>query len=544
MSEQAAVIGSKIQSSFAASALRLAWSFRVQALLVCGAGFLSVLLGPDNNWDLRYYHLYAPWAYLHHRYLYDIGPAQYQGFFNPTADFLFYALASSRLNDFPRVIAFAMGTLHGINAALIYSIASHVLRPAQRVESPILPVVAVLVGISGAGFVSLLGTTTNDLIGSIFVLAVLLGVLKLAERAGGPADWAWPGLWLGIALGLKYTAIVFLPGLLLVAVIAAGRQRTVRGLMAFGAASALGFAAAAGHHLLTLWSCFGNPLFPLFNNIFQSPYYDPVALHDGQFIPRDLWQTLAFPWFWTQRNSGLVSEIEFRDWRGAIASAALAAGLITLAVRYARKKRFCHEALAQTRGLGLLFVFVIVSLFVWEFSFSIYRYAVTLEMLSGVVTVGAVIWLFPDQRWRLAVSLAALTLAGATTVYPDWGRGSYGDKYIDVRVPPLPANSVVLIATWEPAAYFIPFAEPGAQYVGIENNYLQISQSNRLAAEVKRLMRTPGRAKFVVTVDDNRTDLNALLKQFGLGLSAAPCQPIRSNLEIEALSLCAVEAER
>src|SRR5215470_18890361 len=109
MSEQAAVIGSKSQSSFAASALRVAWSYRVQALLVCGAGFLSVLLGPDNNWDLRYYHLYAPWAYLHGRYLYDIAPAESQSFLNPTADLLFYSLVSSWLNEWPRLIAFIMG---------------------------------------------------------------------------------------------------------------------------------------------------------------------------------------------------------------------------------------------------------------------------------------------------------------------------------------------------------------------------------------------------------------------------------------------------
>jgi hypothetical protein len=42
------------------------------ALLICAsAGLLSVVLGPDNYWG--FYHLYAPWAYLHERYLYDVG---------------------------------------------------------------------------------------------------------------------------------------------------------------------------------------------------------------------------------------------------------------------------------------------------------------------------------------------------------------------------------------------------------------------------------------------------------------------------------------
>jgi hypothetical protein len=154
-SQQAAFGTAKAQSSFAATALFITWSFRLQVLLICaGAGFLSVILGPDNNWDLRFYHLYAPWAYLHGRYLYDIGPAQYQGFFNPTADFLFYTLTSSRLNEYPRIVAFIMGAVHGINAALIFAIALHVIRPFQRLESLTLRAVAVLIGVSGAGFIS------------------------------------------------------------------------------------------------------------------------------------------------------------------------------------------------------------------------------------------------------------------------------------------------------------------------------------------------------------------------------------------------------
>ena len=52
------------------------WRFGLYTLVICGAGILSVALGPDDNWDLLYYHLYAPFAYLHGRYLYDIGPAQ------------------------------------------------------------------------------------------------------------------------------------------------------------------------------------------------------------------------------------------------------------------------------------------------------------------------------------------------------------------------------------------------------------------------------------------------------------------------------------
>ena len=101
-------------------------------MLTCaGAGLLSVILGPDNYWDLRYYHLYAPWAYLHGRYLYDIGPAQKQGFLNPTAVLRARFLAAQQ---FPPPCRLHHGAVHGINAALLVAITRHVIRPPQPAE--------------------------------------------------------------------------------------------------------------------------------------------------------------------------------------------------------------------------------------------------------------------------------------------------------------------------------------------------------------------------------------------------------------------------
>jgi hypothetical protein len=103
----------------------------------------------------------------------------------------------------------------------------------------------------------------------------------------------------------------------------------------------------------------------------------------------------------------------------------------------------------------------------------------------------------------------------------------------------LPENSVVLIASGQPVAYFIPFAEPSAQYLGIENDFLQLSQHNRLVTEIKALMRAPGRPKFIVSVGDfDAAALDKLLAQFDLALGPSPCRPIGSNLENPALSIC------
>jgi hypothetical protein len=556
--QQASVGTSKGQSSTALNVLFAAWPLGLLALFICGsAGVLSVAMGPDNNWDLRYYHLYAPWAYLHDRYLYDVGPAQVQGFFNPTADLLFYALMSSRLNETPRIIAFIMGAVHGINAALVLGIAYHIFRPLQLLERSILTALALLMGVSGAGFIPLLGTTTNDLVDSIFVLSSLLAILQLDESK--KKRWMWSrfagaGVLAGFAIGLKYTAVIFIPGLTLVALVTALRHQAIAGLIAFIVATILGFLLVAGHHLLTLWRDFGNPVFPLLNHIFHSPFYEPRSIRDTRFVFHDVWQLIAYPFYWTKTNSYLVSELAFRDWRGAIAYVAMATASIRCAADRLLGERRRYGVLAEKSGLDLILIFVAISYLCWCVGFGIYRYAVVLEMLTGVVSIGGLIWLFEDSAVRIAVAIAAFTTVATTTVYPDWGRGEhpsagirparYGAKYIDVRVPQLPMNSLVLIPTWEPVSYFIPFAEPTARYLGIENNFLQLSQNNKLVAEVRRLMRTPGAPKFILSVGAVDSDnLNRLLGEFGLRLRTSPCERISSNLEEHALSLCQIAVD-
>jgi hypothetical protein len=311
----------------------------------------------------------------------------------------------------------------------------------------------------------------------------------------------------------------------------------------------LAFLLVAGHHLATLWHSFGNPVFPLFNDVFASPYFDAVSLHDTRFAARDLGRLIGYPFYWMKTNIYLVCELPLRDWRGGIAYVATAVGLLLRFANLLRREPQRPPTVAETQGLGLVAAFVAVSYVLWAAAFGIYRYAVVLEMLTGVLIMASLIYICRRRRLRVAAALVVSTIVMAATVYPDWGHGehpsagirpaAYGERYIDVHVPPLPPHSLVLIATEAPVAYFIPFAEPTARYLGIDNSFLKLSQRNELVREIRRLMRSPGTAKFVVAVDDPQGEtLDGLLAKFGARRSTAPCQPIRSNLEEYALSLC------
>ena len=534
--EPSAIRAERLSGQAPGIPVTIAWWLSGTVLICAAAGLLSVALGPDNNWDLRYYHLYAPWAYLHHRYLYDIAPAQYQGFFNPTADFLFYGLLSL-FNDYPRCIAFVMGAVHGLNAVLVAAIAWHMLGRDRDWRCGWYAAIATLIGITGAGAAPLLGTTTNDLINSIFIVAALLLALKASEVTNPLVLLGWAGLTAGAGVGLKFTAAIFVPGLAIVAAVIAWRRRSAGGFAAFGAGVALAFIAIAGHHMLTLWRDFGNPVFPLLNDVFRSPYFDAVSIRDDQFLPRDVWQLLAYPFYWTQANIYVVMEMSFRDWRAAMAYVAIVSAIVVAVVRF--RSTPSRYAEPQARGVALLYTFLIASYVVWAPVFGNYRYAVTLEMLTGIAIVAAIVVSIRDRGLSLGVAAAALVVALVTTIYPDWGRRAYDTQYVDVQVPPLPPHSVVLIATEEPAAYFIPFAEPTAQYLGLENNFLQLSQNNRLVREISALMRAPGRRKFIVNEGEfDAAGLNAMLAHYDLKLADAPCRPIRSNFPGEELALC------
>jgi hypothetical protein len=438
-----------------------------------------------------------------------------------------------------------MGAVHGVNCALVLAIARHVIRPPDLIECTVLRFAAFLMGVTGAGFISLLGTSSNDLTSALFILASLFCLLKVADRGEGSRIWpsfALAGVWAGLGIGLKFTHAIYAPGLGVVLILAALSHRSIRAVFTYGFAAAIPFAAVTAHHMLTLWNDFRNPFFPYLNQIFHSPWFEPTVIRDDRFIPATLWDYLAFPFYWVKVHTYVVVELPFRDWRAAIAYVALVAGMLAFAAALWRHGR--RGLLRQTHGLGLVYVFVIVSYFSWARGFGYYRYAMPLEMLSGVVTVGALIWLVQRPQWRVRIGVTVLAIATATTIPIDWGRRGYDGHYVHVEVPPLPPDAVVLVATWDPVAYFIPYAEPRAQYVGIENNYLELSQHNILAEAVKRVMRAPGRPKYILNVNELDTaKWNGMLAQFGLQLGPQPCEPIHSNLEVHKLSLCRL-AER
>lgn len=404
--------------------------WRLAVLLMAGAGFASVLLGPDRTWDTRNYHLYVPWALLAGRSG-DVLPAGLQGFHNPTLDLPFAALVMA-LNGWPRLVCFLMGLPTGLALWLVWRLARTLF--AEHAQGLALAWLALLGAAGGSVLRSQVGSAAGDTHAGVLVLAALVA-------AASARDWrraALAGLACGAAVGLKLTNApyaVALAAMLVVAPATAWGDRARR-LAGCAAGGLLGVLLTYGWWGASLWQGFGNPLFPYFQDVLV-PGWDGARIgQDARFLPANAWDALTRPFRWAVSAVPIVTEERMRDPR-------VAAGLLAALV-----------LLRRGRVLRPLALFFLVALAIWSGLFGIYRYAFPLEAIAPLLVLGA---LAPLRR-AVPLGLAAVALAAVATIPNPSGRAIPAPRYLDITWPVLAPGAVVLPV--EPPVAFTAFGLP------------------------------------------------------------------------------------
>lgn len=524
---------------------RSAWP-AVFAACVVAAGLRSILLGKDANWDLKNYHFYNAWALLNGRIGVDVAPAQLQTWHSPLADLPFYWLVNAFAE--PRWVAFWMALPVAIVGFFLLRMLA-LLFPFDRARAngTLWIAAAAAVGLTGSAGAATWGTTMNEWPPA----ALLMAGLWLAVRAaiqehpaveGGGAHrraFAWAGLLVGCAVGVKLTYAVFALGFL-VACLAFGsvRERIVRTATA-GAMAAIGFLACYGWWGWILWREFANPFFPYFNAWFQSPWWEPVNFFDRTFGPRDWRQWIFFPVYFARRHL-LVAEVSFRDYRlAALLAVALAAWIVSR-VRNLRENPHAAPPIParEARAWWLLGVFTLVSYLAWLKLYGIYRYLVPLELLSGALVVGGILYVFQRGRVRVAVVIVLAALLVGTTRPGSWGRIPFGSTYFDVAAPAIPADSLVIVGYRHPFAYAAPFFPAGTRFVSPVNNFLDIGQHNRLAKKADAAIRGHTGPRYLLSYKQRTPHDDRTLAHFGLAVEEARCMAVPSSMDDDHMRLC------
>lgn len=354
--------------------------------VLCCVGYTFLCLawraaaGRTFTWDHLQYHLYGAHAWWTNRLPEELFAAGPQSYLNPLPHLPFYAVYQTGAPSL--VIALSMALLHSINLWLLHFIACRLIPPTDRMRR-LAVVCGVLLGGLSPAFLYEVGTSYADVIVSIPALAALLVLLTWKARPlAMPPDWRplyAAGLLAGIAMGLKPTSFVFCASLAAALVMLSGRQ-------AWGVAwratlsSIAGLAMVGGSHAWMLWKAFGNPVFPLFNGFFRSPWFPPVNVVSARFRPASLEAALRFPLDMANSFKRVSFEEQVVDIRPLWLLGLVACVTLIVAIRHIRSSQSHTSAHNDKILFWLAFALFTPA---WIYSSGNIRYAIEALLLLG-----------------------------------------------------------------------------------------------------------------------------------------------------------------
>lgn len=478
--------------------------------LLAGAIY-TWFVGEDVNWDWMNYHAYNVWAVINDRYGIDAMPAGFQTYFNPVVYFPIYYLRQLLPLPYGMMI---MGAVHGLNLLLIYFLVRVLLREAATVSAI---GAAILVAAVGPMTLSEVGTSFSDILTALPILAGCVLILSAGESHHG--RYVLAGLLIGAAVGLKLTNAVYAIGAA-AAVLAA--RRPVRATLCLGIGGAAGALLTGGAWSLMLWREFGNPVFPMFNAVFQSPELMAANIMDWQFLPHGLLDALAYPFYWLVGDNR-SSEYPFRDARFAVATVlivlGIGRGLVTRTDIFTRR---------DTQFL----LFFGVSYAAWLAVFAIQRYAVALELLCAplIVLLIARIMAGTPRLSAMRLSAAMLVVAVAIALWSqpgDWFRRPWSNPYQPAIAKSLeqPANYLLLD---KPLAYVAPLLPPQSRFYQIADIALPIMPDGKFDRRIRAALQDPPPGGTWGLHTRDKPIREPLLERYGLRVDAS-----RACVEIE-----------
>ena len=427
------------------------------ALLVA---WVALTRGQDHNWDLLNYHAYNPFAWLHGRHAIDLMPAQMQSWYNPTLDLPFYWLATAPIDGRWVALWLALPAVFAVWVGL--RLATRLAARPLRLVEQVLLVLVMLSG--GAGFASL-ATTFNEWPIALGLISCLYLLMRGIETS--TVRW-WPlllaGLIGGAAVGLKLTAMVYALALGIGCLCFAPTGARLRATAGFGLAGLLGALLAGGVWFFHVYTITGNPVFPYFNDLFNSPFAEPWRYQDDRFKPQGLLETFRHLGL-LARGATVFGELRVRDPRLLLGLL----GFVIMAIAWLRG-RLRWERLAD-RQLILLWSIFVVGLIGWLWLHAIYRYTIFLELLVAVGGIALITRV--DRAWLRWLLLGLVFLAAAYTQRPDWGRQDYSKPFLRNTYPDLPADSVIVTLSWEPLGYAVVGLPKDVPVFAVSSNFIR-----------------------------------------------------------------------
>jgi len=515
-------------------------------LLICAVSVFALVFvyrrGVDANFDLQNYHYFFGYSLVHWRFDTDIAPAGLHSFFNPLPCALSYLLLSSL--SFPKY-AWIIAALQLSSLPILVLICIEIDREFGNETPSLEGLLALCLSLTAPLWWSELGTTFFDSTTSPLVLLALFfglrGVSKASRAQPAGTPFALAGCAMGFACGLKLTNVVFAVGLLSAVAVVLFPLRTriaVRCVFIFVLGLAVGFAPTSWWNVF-LFLRWGSPLFPLYNSIFRSPYYDAINFRDPLWRFHSLWDFVRFLLAATI-GTGKTSQMTFAD-----ARMLMFAGLMLFVVpAWIVKHLSGGKALfvgPTSRVTRTFLWFVSASFALWALVFAYQRYLIPIELLFGVAVWVLAAGLFKRQH-LVAVMTICLLASLATLKVPDWGHWigkTDTGNFVGIRVPrELALTPADYLIYGKPITYVLPFLHPNSRFFGIRYDPQVDPQLDKLIASA--LTADEGRPIRFLTFEAGFRAASLVLAPFGM-VAEPVCWHFQSN--IERYAVCKVRSQ-
>jgi hypothetical protein len=454
---------------------------RLCTYVVCTGLALCVsgLLGKDMSWDTLDYHFYAGFSALHDRFGLDYFPAGSQTYFSPYVYVPFFLLARSRL---PAILdASILAVAQSGILWLTYEIALHLAPQEDRRTRITMTLCAVLLAFANPILLDQFGSSFADITTAELVLGAWL-LLMLAVRIPSVKHVVMAGLLLGAATALKLTnAVHAMSAGVLIPFVPTSWSTKFRYMGLFVIALALSFVLVCLPWSLQLEQHFGNPLFPVLNDIFRSPQFPIAKMLDYRFIPDSLAQALWRPLEIVKPVYMVDNELPAPDLRYAV--------LLTVSMLLVLRWAWRHLGrlgphltpspapyIRSQRALLALGCAFLIDWVLWLDASGNGRYFLPAACIAAVLAVAMILRLCTAPKIR-AYTLAALLGAQLLQLY--WGAGYRnhipwdGGRWFEVRVPAALPRTPALYLSYgvQSNSFLVPFLPRGSGFVNIAGDY-------------------------------------------------------------------------
>lgn len=542
--EEASPAANPPRAALPAKLLSLNGVCRLPVYLACTGLALAITycLGKDVPWDTFEYHFYAGFSALNDRFGQDYFAAGPQAYLNPYAYVPFYLLTRSGLSSL--AVGALLTAWHSAILWLTFELAVVAYPAPDRRERTLIGVWATVLALLNPILLRQLGSSFADITTAELALG---GWLLLARAIGKPriGPVVCGAALLGAATAFKLTNAVHAIGAAAMLMMLPVRARDkIRYAAIYGGAVGLSFSIVAVPWAFRLTQRFGNPFFPLLNDVFQSPEFTTEPVRLMRFIPSSVFEALWRPFAMVDPAPMVHDELRAPDGRFALLALVACALLAQLLW-----KRHSHSlgqrdvcAPADKRILAALGCGLAVDWTLWLFGSGNSRYFIPMACVAAVLVVGLLPSLLGRRPFRWA---AILTVICGIQIFQMWMNPGLrwssvpwdSGPWVNPEVPEKLKTQPYLYLTMgaQSSSYLAPYVASESGLINFTGAYA-LGTTGASGARVKALLRRfSPHVRFLAEGTRLHTDLKQLpnvsdvdgaLARFGLRADPDDCVTI------------------